>query len=155
MAALVPVIFLMIIGASPAGTGGGIKTTSLAAMLGLVGSTLRGRRAIAYHGHPIPLTRLKTAAATSALYAALLGAALYLLLALDPHVSFEAAFFETVSALSTVGLSIGATGELGELSKLVVIVLMTAGRLGILTFAVALSLQDEPDEKKKSEKLTS
>ncbi|PWJ21188.1 Cation transport protein [Jannaschia seohaensis] len=69
--------------------------------------------------------------------------ATFLLLLSDPGLPFEAVMFEAVSAMGTVGLSMGITGELTGLGKLIVIVLMTAGRVGILTFGMALASHDE------------
>ncbi|MGB3409270.1 MAG: potassium transporter TrkG [Jannaschia sp.] len=142
-AILMILIFLMIVGASPAGTGGGLKTTSFAALVGLVRSTLKGRERIRYFKREIPLERLQTATASLAYYAGLLFVATFLLLLVDPGLPFEAVMFETISAMGTVGLSMGITAELTDLGKLIVIVLMTAGRVGILTFGMALASHDE------------
>jgi trk system potassium uptake protein TrkH len=142
-ALMVVLIFLMIVGASPAGTGGGLKTTSFAALVGLVRSTLKGRDRVRYVKREIPPERLQTATASLAYYAGLLFAATFLLLLADPGLPFDAVLFEAVSAMGTVGLSMGITDELTGLGKLIVIVLMTAGRVGILTFGMALASHDE------------
>jgi trk system potassium uptake protein TrkH len=142
-AILVALAFLMIVGASPAGTGGGLKTTSFAALVGLVRSTLKGRDRVRYAKREIPAERLQTATASLAYYAALLLAATFLLLLADPGLPFDAVLFEAISAMGTVGLSMGITGDLTALGKLIVIVLMTAGRVGILTFGMALAAHDE------------
>ena len=140
---LIVMFFLMIVGASPAGTGGGLKTTSFAALVGLVRSTLKGRDRVRYFKREIPLERLQTATASLAFYAGLLLVATFLLLLVDPGLPFDAVLFETISAMGTVGLSMGITGELSDLGKLVIVVLMTAGRVGILTFGMALAGHDE------------
>ena len=142
-AIIVVVFFLMIVGASPAGTGGGLKTTSFAALVGLVRSTLKGRDRIRYAKREIPGERLQTATASLAYYVALLLGATFLLLLADPGLPFDAVMFEAISAMGTVGLSMGITGDLTALGKLIVIVLMTAGRVGILTFGMALAAHDE------------
>ena len=65
------------------------------------------------------------------------------------HFRFEDLLFEVASALGTVGLSTGITGDLGSLGKLIIIVLMFIGRLGVLTFGLALwAKQQQTDEKK-------
>ncbi|MBM2577687.1 potassium transporter KtrB [Jannaschia sp. Os4] len=142
-AIIVAMFFLMVIGASPAGTGGGLKTTSFAALVGLVRSTLKGRDRIRYFKREIPLSRLQTAAAGLTFYAMLLLGATFVLLLAQPTLPFDAVMFEAISAMGTVGLSMGITGDLSGLGKLVVIVLMTAGRVGILTFGIALASHDE------------
>ncbi|MEM7643535.1 MAG: potassium transporter TrkG [Pseudomonadota bacterium] len=142
-AIIVVLFFLMIVGASPAGTGGGLKTTSFAALVGLVRSTLKGRDKIRYIKREIPLERLQTATASLAYYAGLLFLATFLLLLADPGLPFDAVMFEAISAMGTVGLSMGITGDLTGLGKLIIIVLMTAGRVGILTFGMALASHDE------------
>ena len=142
-AILIVMFFLMIVGASPAGTGGGLKTTSFAALLGLVRSTLKGRDRVRYFKREIPLERLQTATASVSFYAGLFLVATFLLLLADPLLPFDAVMFEAISAMGTVGLSMGITGDLTDLGKLVIIILMTAGRVGILTFGMALASHDE------------
>jgi trk system potassium uptake protein TrkH len=61
--------------------------------------------------------------------------------------------FEAVSAMGTVGLSLGLTGDLSELGKIVVTVLMVAGRVGILTFGIALARHDESREEERDNEL--
>jgi trk system potassium uptake protein TrkH len=142
-AILVALAFLMVVGASPAGTGGGLKTTSFAALVGLVRSTLKGRDRVRYAKREIPPERLQTATASLAFYAGLLLVSTFLLLLADPGLPFDAVLFEAISAMGTVGLSMGITGDLTGLGKLLVVVLMTAGRVGILTFGMALAAHDE------------
>lgn len=142
-AILIVMFFLMIVGASPAGTGGGLKTTSFAALVGLVRSTLKGRDRVRYFKREIPLERLQTATASMTFYAGLFLVSTFLLLLADPGLPFDAVMFEAISAMGTVGLSMGITGDLTGLGKLVIIILMTAGRVGILTFGMALASHDE------------
>ncbi|WP_217641143.1 TrkH family potassium uptake protein [Jannaschia pohangensis] len=142
-AIIVVMIFLMIVGASPAGTGGGLKTTSFAALVGLVRSALRGRESVRFFKRDIPTERLQTATASLAYYMGLMMVATFILLLTDPLLPFDKVLFEAISAMGTVGLSMGITGELSDLGKLVIIVLMTAGRVGILTFGMALASHDE------------
>ncbi len=141
-AILMVFFFLMIIGASPAGTGGGLKTTSLAALIGLVRSTLKGRDQIRFFKRRVPLDKLQNAAAGLTYYMVLLSVSMFLLL-LTETAPFEVLMFEAISAMGTVGLSMGLTGDLSDLGKLIIIILMTAGRVGILTFGIALATADE------------
>ncbi len=151
-ALLMVMFFLMMVGASPAGTGGGLKTTSLAVLVGLVRSTLKGRDQVRFFKRRVPLTKLQNATAALAYYMALLASAMFLLL-LTENAAFEVLMFETISAMGTVGLSMGITGDLSDLGKLIIVVLMTAGRVGILTFGIALATADESRDEEADNEL--
>lgn len=152
-AAMLILFFLMAIGASPSGTGGGLKTTTFAAMLGLLRSTLKQRDTVRFFKRPIPPARLQSAGASVFYFVVLLFFALFLLALTEPGVAFERLVFECVSALGTVGLSTGVTGDLSTLGKLIIIVLMTAGRVGILTFGIAIVMHDETDDEVEDNEL--
>ena len=130
-------VVLMVIGASPSGTGGGIKTTTLSAILGVMRSAIRGETTVKFWGKAIPLERLWMAFATVGFY---LGALLFgtFFLELTEKASFDAIVFEAASALGTVGLSMGITSSLTVLGKIIIILLMFCGRVGPLTFGAAL-----------------
>jgi trk system potassium uptake protein TrkH len=134
------IIVLMILGASPSGTGGGLKSTTISAALGGVWGQLRGQNRPAYLGRRIPEERLLTAFAAIVFYlfVFLVGSALLLLV---QGQAFEDVLFEAASALGTVGLSRGITGDLTVLGKWIVIALMFMGRIGALAFGIALFYQ--------------
>ncbi|OGG94340.1 MAG: potassium transporter KtrB [Candidatus Lambdaproteobacteria bacterium RIFOXYD12_FULL_49_8] len=137
-------LVLMVFGASPAGTGGGLKSTTLSALFGLVKSTLKGRDSIRFFKRPIPLQRLHLAAASFAFYMSILTIAFFLLLLTEKNVQDALPLlFEAISALGTVGLSMGVTAGLSDLGKILVILLMLIGRLGFITFGIAISTHDE------------
>jgi len=136
-ASLTLIVVAMVIGASPSGTGGGIKTTSLSVLLGIAGSTLRGRSKITFFRHQIPAHRVATAVASATLYVSVLTAGVFLL-SLTEKQDYLKLVFETASALGTVGLSTGITGELTDLGKWLVTVIMFIGRVGPLTLGFAL-----------------
>lgn len=146
-------MLLMAVGASPSGTGGGLKTTTFAALIGLLRSTLKQRAQIRFFKRPIPKSRVDAAAASFTYFTLLLVAALFLLLLTEPQIAFESMLFEAISALGTVGLSTGATGDLSSLGKIIIAVLMTAGRVGILTFGIALAMHDETREEEADNEL--
>ena len=152
-ATLLVLLFFMAIGASPSGTGGGLKTTTFAALLGLLRSTLKQRKRVRFFKRRVSLPRLQAAAASLFYFFILLTVALFFLSLTEPGAAFEVLIFECVSALGTVGLSMGLTGELSSLGKLIVIVLMTAGRVGILSFGIALAMHDETDEEEADNEL--
>lgn len=137
MSSAVLLMFVMLIGASPAGTGGGLKVTTVSALIALLKATLLGRIKTTFWGKEIPLSRLRTAAASASVYMISLAAGVYLLAMLEAK-PFEDLVFEAISALGTVGLSRGITAQLSDIGKIVIIVLMFLGRLGPLTFGVAL-----------------
>lgn len=152
-AILLVLFVLMVVSASPAGTGGGLKTTSFAALAGLVRSTLKGRDRVRFFKREIPAARLQNATASFAYYMVVATGAAFLLFLTEADAGFEAVLFEVFSAMGTVGLSVGLTSELSELGKVIVIVLMTAGRIGILTFGIAVSAHDESREEEKDNEL--
>ncbi|HUS48424.1 MAG TPA: potassium transporter TrkG [Phycisphaerae bacterium] len=136
-ASLLLLVLLMVIGASPSGTGGGLKSTTFSAIIGVMRSAIRGEQEVKFWGRPVPLERVWTAVAGLGFYLATLVVGTYLL-ELTEQSSFVENLFEAASALGTVGLSMGITGSLTNVGKLVVILLMFAGRLGPLTFGMAL-----------------
>ena len=149
LASVLMMYLLMIIGASPSGTGGGLKSTSASAVWATLRSTLRGGDVVTFFGKAIPAARLHAAYATLGFYVLTLLIGGYLLLitetrpvaaaALGGEVyPFEDLLFEAASALGTVGLSRGVTGDLTPLGKIVIIGLMFVGRLGPITFGLAL-----------------
>jgi trk system potassium uptake protein TrkH len=135
---------LMVIGASPAGTGGGLKSTTVATVLGVMGSVLRGRRDVRLGSTPISTDSLLTAVAGVGFYLVFLLAGAYLL-EMTQTSTFDQNLFEAASALGTVGLSMGITPSLTAVGKLIVVLLMYGGRVGPLTFAIAL-VQPRPPE---------
>ncbi|MEE4362106.1 MAG: potassium transporter TrkG [Pseudomonadales bacterium] len=142
LAPLLGLIVLMSIGASPSGTGGGLKTTTVASMIGIIRSVTHQRPDVRFLGRRIPDRRASMAAASCGYFAVMLAIALGLLALSDAQLGFDALVFEAVSAVGTVGLSTGVTAELSSTGKIVVMILMTAGRVGILAFAIATALPE-------------
>lgn len=136
-ASLFLLILLMVIGASPSGTGGGLKTTTFSAIIGVMKSALRGSDTVFFWGREIPPQRVWLAMASLGFYCSALIAGCYLLSNTEPF-TFEALLFEAASALGTVGLSTGITAQLSPLGKLTIILLMFVGRVGPLAFGVSL-----------------
>ncbi|MFA5069322.1 MAG: potassium transporter TrkG, partial [Candidatus Omnitrophota bacterium] len=140
--AIMLICILMIIGASPSGTGGGLKTTTFSAIWGLMKSAVRGDKNVRIWGAAVPEDRVRTAVATLSFYISALVIGTYLL-TLTESGTFIDIFFEAASALGTVGLSLGITGTLTALGKLVIILMMYIGRVGPLTFGTALYVKPE------------
>ncbi len=134
---LLIVIFLMYVGASPSGTAGGMKITTLTAMVAIIVSRLKGNKQITFLGKKIPFERLYIATSSFIFYTSIIFFGTFLLTFTEQS-EFQNILFEVASALGTVGLSTGITGNLTEFGKIVIIVLMFIGRLGVLTFGLAV-----------------
>lgn len=145
---LLVVVFLMYIGASPSGTGGGMKTTTVTALIAIMWNRIRNNRHVAFLGRGIPLERLYVATSVFMLYTCVLFLATFLL-SLTEGFPLEQILFETTSAIGTVGLSTGITGMLGPVGKMVLILVMFVGRLGLLTFGLAILARKGKTGKKR------
>ena len=138
-------IALMVIGASPASTGGGIKTTTLGVLAVAAWNEMLGRdENVFWHGK-IGYQTVRRALAMSFMYLItfFIGA---VALSLIEDFSFEALLFEAVSAMGTVGLSLGITSELSVAGKMVLVALMFWGRVGILSFFATLIKEEKKVE---------
>lgn len=132
-------IILMFIGASPASTGGGIKTTTLATLLITVKSFILGKEDIEVYER-----RLSTSTVRKSLGIFFIGIVVVvfgtLIIAVtSPNFTLVEAGFEVVSAFATVGSSIGGSPTLSTLGKMFIILFMFMGRVGSLTIFMALS----------------
>ncbi|HEX9649159.1 MAG TPA: potassium transporter TrkG [Cyclobacteriaceae bacterium] len=132
------VFLLMWIGASPASTGGGIKTSTFS--IGILNfiSLARGKDRIEYFGREIAEVSVRRAFAIISLSLIVIGAAVFLISSFDSDKDLILIAFECFSAYSTVGLSLGITSELSSASKLVIIITMFIGRVSMLTILIAL-----------------
>lgn len=130
---------LMIIGASPSGTGGGIKTTSLTAIFAVLKAILKKQQYITFLKKEIPSSNIFLAVASAIFYLLIFIAGGWLLLLVDGnHLSSHNILFEAASALSTVGISAGITAQFSDAGKIVIAILMFLGRVGVLSFGFAL-----------------
>ena len=134
-------IVLMIIGASPASTGGGVKTTTFGVLAISVWSELHMRREPTFLNRGISERTERRALSIIAIYLFTILAG-SVLLTLVEEVSFSAIIFEVASALGTVGLTIGVTPELSAAGKLVITILMVWGRVGLYSFISTLVTAD-------------
>ena len=134
---------LMLIGGSPGGTAGGMKTVTVAILFLSVWSTLRGRRNIFAFGRTLPMFTLQRALTIIVIMLLLwLGGGMILALTEQgsafPHTPADL-LFEVASALGTVGVTTGITPFLSSLGKLLLMLCMFVGRIGPIT--IMLSLQ--------------
>lgn len=141
------IIILMFIGASPASTGSGVKTSTFAVIILLIRSRFRGSDAVSAFRRTIPSETVLQAHIIMALSTALVIIMTLLVLSFDlvdapaavtTRGIFVSSLFETVSAFGTVGLSMGITPYLSWASKFFISVTMFIGRVGPLTLLLAL-----------------
>lgn len=130
-------IILMFIGASPSSTGGGIKTTTFTILVGAVISMIRGQSDLVLFRYRMAQERIFKAV-TITMLALFLVVAVAMVLSTTEDASFLSILFETTSAFGTVGLTMGLTGKLTVIGKILISFTMFAGRLGPLTLAYAL-----------------
>jgi len=131
-------IFLMWIGASPASTGGGIKTTTFALATLNIFSIARDKKYIEIGTRRVATEAVQRAFAIISISLVSIGTGILLLLIFNPEFSLIQIAFEVFSAFSTVGLSLGITSQLSEQSKYVIIFLMFFGRIGLLNLMIGL-----------------
>ncbi|OSO87046.1 ATPase [Cylindrospermopsis raciborskii CENA303] len=125
-------IALMFIGASPGGTGGGIKTTTLRVLTSCTKAILQGKEEVWLYERKIAINLiLKAIGVVFGSLATVLSATVLISLT-DPKLEFIQILFEVVSAFGTVGLSTGITGSISTAAKIVIIVTMYIGRVGVL-----------------------
>lgn len=131
-------IFLMWIGASPASTGGGIKTNTFAVAVLNILSLAKGKDRIEIYRREIANISLRRAAATIILSLIVIAWGIFMMSVFDPEKGLLNLAFECFSAYSTVGLSLGITGSLSAGSKSILIIIMFVGRVSTLSVMVAL-----------------
>lgn len=134
-------IVLMFIGASPGGTGGGIKTTTFGVMLLSLIALLRGRKNVNIFKRQISLDVINKAFAIGLMAILLVILDTVILTAIE-KASFLQIFFEIASAWGNVGLSTGITSALSTVGKIIISTTMLIGRLGPL--AIGFSLIGRP-----------
>ncbi len=139
-------MILMFIGASPGGTGGGIKTTTAAIVFFTIRSIIREEKEVNLLGKAVPSQVVSKAFAIFFLSMGLLILSILLLLIFEKNMPLVKLAFEAVSAFGTVGLSTGITSTLSIPSKVLLSVVMLAGRVGPLTLVLAMAHRESPPE---------
>ena len=135
---LVLMMFLMFIGGSSNSIAGGIKTSTLYLIIASTVATIKGREKIEIGGRFIPKTLLFRALSVFFFAASINIIGVFVLAISEPKMDIVDLAFEQISAFGTVGLSTGVTGLLSNAGKIMIIISMFLGRVGILTFAYAL-----------------
>jgi len=144
-------IALMFIGASPGGTGGGIKTTTARIIASCTKAILQGKEEVNLYQRQVPIPLILKA--VGVLFGSLTTVivATTLITITDPDLDFIQLFFEVVSAFATVGLSTGITATVSQWAHLILIVTMYIGRVGIWLLMASLLGDSQPNQIKYPE----
>ncbi len=142
--ALFLMIALMFIGGSPGGTAGGIKTTTIRLLAGITRSTLQGKEEVSLYERKVPPSLIMKAVAVTVGSMAVVILATIAISIADNDLNFIKILFEVVSGFATVGLSTGITADLSIVSKLILVITMYVGRVGILVLMAAIIGDPKP-----------
>lgn len=131
------IMVLMWVGASPGSTGGGVKVTTVALSFMNIISLAKGKEYIEIFKRRIASESVNKAFAIILLSFLVVGLSFFVLIFTDPDKSMKDLLFESLSAYTTCGLSLGITPSLSMGGKLIIVVTMLVGRVGMLTLLVA------------------
>lgn len=136
-------IFFMLIGGSSGSTAGGLKTVTFVVLVLFLLSRARGKKTVSVSHRTIPDKYVLDAITIFGIMVGLLFAGAVVLCATTPGISFSDALYETTSAIATVGLTTGITPTLSVPAKLLLILYMYFGRVGVLTISLGF-LREKP-----------
>lgn len=135
----------MLVGGAPGGTAGGIKISVLALLFLLVRAEFSGHRHISFAHRTIPEKIFRQTLTVLVFYAMVLISSYLMLLVAEPKLNPLALFFESVSAIATVGVSMDLTPDLSRLGQAIIMFLMFVGRVGPITVLMSLWQKQEQD----------
>lgn len=137
---------LMLIGGCSGSTAGGLKTVTLVVLLLFLWSRIRSRETVCVFKRTIPHTQVLDAMTIAMI---MMGLAFFggMFLSATSPVSFIDGLYESVSALATVGLTTGITTSLSVASKILMIVYMYFGRVGVLTLSIGFLMGNRAKER--------
>lgn len=136
---------LMFIGTAPTSTGGGVKVTTVALVFLIVASQVRGQDKITLFWRELPRPLVAKALAVLALSTVLIVVGTLTIMVSD-QLEFLPALFEITSAFGTTGLSMDVTPNLSDFGKTLVAVVMFLGRVGPITFVIAMTARQRPSK---------
>lgn len=148
-------VFLMFIGGSPGSTAGGIKTTTLAVIAMSTFNGITHRQSKGIFGRRLEKDAIHKASSVAFTNLSLVIIGIVALLAIQPSLGIGDVIFECASAIGTVGMTTGITRDLATASRLIIAFLMFCGRVGSVSFALALmEKKAAPPIKNPREKIT-
>ena len=139
-------IVLMLIGGSSGSTAGGLKTVTFIVLMLFIGARARGKNTVTVFKRTIPNGQVLDAMTIAFIMIALAMFGGVFISATSP-IAFADALFESVSALATVGVTAGATGNLSIPAQILMIVYMYFGRVGVLTISLGFLMGDRAEER--------
>lgn len=143
-ASLILLVFLSAIGGASQSTAGGIKVGTLAVALMNIWSVLKSEERLVVYGREFSRASISRCNATILSFIMILLVGVFWIAALEPGKALGALFYECIAALSTCGVSLGITADLSAGSKLVLIVLMFLGRMGVISILIGLVPNSKP-----------
>lgn len=135
-------LILMLIGGSPVGTAGGIKTVTVVVLFCSAFATIRNKNSATLFGRSISESSVKKAVAVAVAFLTICATSMILLMATSNAPALDVVY-EAVSATATVGLSRNLTASLNTFAKTIIIITMYFGRVGPISLAVALGSKNE------------
>ncbi len=148
-------VFLMFIGGSPGSTAGGIKTTTLAVIAISTFNGITRRQSKGIFGRRLEKDAIHKASSVVFTNMSLAIFGIIAILAMQPALDIGDVIFECASAIGTVGMTTGITRDLATASRLIIAFLMFCGRVGSVSFALALmEKKAAPPVKNPREKIT-
>lgn len=148
-------VFLMFIGGSPGSTAGGMKTTTLAVIAISTFNGIRRRQSKGIFGRRLEKDAIHQASSVAFTNISLALAGIILVCAIQPSFNISDVIFEVISAIGTVGMTTGITRDLALASRFIIAFLMYCGRVGSVSFALALmEKKAAPPIKNPREKIT-
>ena len=141
---LLVICLLMFVGASPSSVGGGVRTTTFALNLLFIFSFIRGHQTVKVFRRELHKDDIIKSMAIMYTAVSLCFVAVIILSITEPFSTIEI-IFEVCSAFGTTGLSMGITPDLSNIGKIIIIILMFIGRIGILSFIFLLSKKGKVD----------
>lgn len=139
-------IVLMLIGGSSGSTAGGVKTVTFLVLLLFIWNRARGRSTVTVFHRSVPDGKVLDAMTIVGIVVSLAVFGAVLVCATSP-IGFTDALFETVSALATVGVTTGVTTSLSVIGKILIIVFMYFGRVGVLTLSLGFLMGDKAEDR--------
>lgn len=136
-ATLLIMCLFMLIGGSPGGTAGGIKTTTFGVLLLSIKTIISNKTYINYHQREISQNIVNKAFIVFTIYLVSIFISVFFLLLMEPKFQLMELLFETISAIATVGLSVGITPDLTNYGKIIIMIMMFIGRVGPITIIIS------------------
>ncbi len=146
-------MLFMFIGGSPGSTAGGVKTTTLFVILIYLWCSIKNKYGIEIFNRRLQQDVVKKATLVISVNAVLFITASIIIMSIQPELGFSDVLFETISAISTVGMTTSITRNLCDFSRILIILLMYCGRIGSLSFALSFNEKQrvapilQPEEK--------